>query len=529
MDKQSENKKQPPEIIEIFSPTDGKKVGEVKSYSFEEARTKLAEVRKAQKVWGQTSLTHRRDKLLAFLEALYRHADELAELITLETGKTRYEASLFEIAPMTHLISYFANKAEKILKPRKISISVFKNRASYIHYKGRGVVLVISPWNFPMTIPIGEVVIALMAGNGVLLKPASLTPLIAVKIRELFDEAGIDEKLFQVIPGPGHMASKLIEEGVDYVNFTGSTDVGKKVAEICGRNMIPCSMELGGKDPAIVCADANLAAAVKSVVWGAFSNSGQICASVERVYVHESLYDLFVEKATHITKALCQGNPTKNSDIDIGAMTDSKQIEVIEKQIEDAVKRGGKIITGGKRAKCGDMYFEPTIITDVDENFLVVKEESFGPILPIMKFKNEQEAIAKANDSIFGLTAYVFSQDVTRAKKIAEQLDAGTVTINDVLVTHSYPETPWGGVKESGLGRVHSDDGLRDLSIAYHVNYNTISMDNPLWYPYSVEKIKMFISGAELMHRRLSISEKIKRLKNTFRIFNIIRRGDRYR
>ncbi|GAB4295243.1 MAG: aldehyde dehydrogenase family protein [Myxococcota bacterium] len=501
------------EKIEVFSPINGEKIGEVKSYSLEEALVVLSEVRAAQKEWAKTPFSFRSRKMLDFLEQLYLHADELANLISKESGKTKYEAYLFEIVPIMHLTSYFADNAEKILKPKKISISVFKNRASYIHYKPRGVMLVISPWNFPMSIPVGEVVMGLMAGNGIVLKPASLTPLIALKVRELFDKAGLDKKLFQVIPGPGRMASSLIEAGVDYVNFTGSTDVGKKVAELCGRNLIPCSMELGGKDPALIFADADLDAAAKSAVWGAFSNSGQVCASVERIYVQEPVYEQFVEKVVELTKRLRQGDPLGGEDVDIGAMTDPGQIKIIEEQVEDAVRRGAKILTGGKRASFGKMFFEPTVIVDADESMKVVRDESFGPVVPIMKFQSEAEAIARANDSIYGLNAYVFTRDGDRARRVAERLEAGTVMINDVLMTHAFPETPWGGVKQSGIGRVHSDDGLRDLCHAYHVNYDLFSMDNPVWYPYSRDKVARFIAAANLIHRKAGFGAKLRSLK----------------
>ncbi len=502
-------------VIEVFSPLNQKKIGEVKVFSLDEAKDAIKRAKDAQRYWRSLSVEERCRKMLDFADVLYERAEEVANLISSENGKTIYESFMFEIIPVLHLTTYFAKNAREILSPKKISISVFKNRASYIHYKPRGTMLVISPWNFPLSIPAGEVIMGLIAGNAVILKPASLTPLIAVKLRELFDEAGLSKDIFQVITGPGALASQMIETGeFNYVNFTGSTKVGREVASLCGKMLIPCSMELGGKDAAIVCHDADVDAAARSVVWGAFANSGQICASVERAYVHESIFDGFVQKAVEITRSLRQANTVENPDADIGAMTDKNQIKVVERHIEDAKAKGAIILTGGKRSKLGEMYFEPTILINVDDSMPASCEESFGPILPIMKFKTEDEAIERANNSCYGLTACVYTKDQEKGRKIAERLEVGTVMINDALMTHAFPETPWMGVKESGIGRVHSDDGLRDLCQAYHVNYEVIPMKNMVWYPYSREKLKRFFALVGLVDKPSKFSDKIRMFRN---------------
>ncbi|MCX5859461.1 MAG: aldehyde dehydrogenase family protein [Proteobacteria bacterium] len=502
-DPANNEKKSPKEAqlkIQVKSPLDGSLVGEVPAFSIEEARQKLAEVRQAQRVWAKTSFSQRRRIMYKFLKHLVRRSDELAELISRETGKTLYEANVFEIMPLIRLTSYFANRTGKILQKKRISISIFKNRASYLHYRPRGAVLIIAPWNFPLTIPGGEAIMSLMAGNGVLLKPASLTPLIAYKLREIFDEAGLDKKLFQIVSGPGVIASGLIESGVDYVNFTGSTAVGKKVSELCGRKLTPCSMELGGKAPAIICEDADLEYTSKSIVWGAFANSGQICASVERVYVPDNIYDSFLEKVLNHARTIRQGNPLKG-ERDMGAMTDPRQLEILEEMIAEAREKGAKIPLGGHRSSLGKMFFEPTVIADADESMRVGCEESFGPLLTVMKVKNEDEAIRRANDSRYGLIAYVYSANSSQARKIAERLEAGTVMINEVLMSHAFPETPWQGVKESGVGRVHSDDGLRDLTYPYHVNYEVIPLRAPVGYPYSNNKAKLLVKTMARINR----------------------------
>jgi succinate-semialdehyde dehydrogenase/glutarate-semialdehyde dehydrogenase len=258
-------------------------------------------------------------------------------------------------------------------------------------------------------------------------------------------------------------------------------------------------MELGGKDPAIVCSDADVDRAARSIVWGAFANSGQICASVERVYVHDRAYDDFVRRVTELTRTLRQGDPLTDPEVDVGAMTEAQQIGVLEEQIARAVDAGARVLVGGRRSGDGCRFFEPTVIVDVTDRMDVMREESFGPLLPIMKVESEEEAIARANDSRYGLSAYVFTGDRMKGRRIAESLEAGTVMVNDTLMTHGFPETPWGGVKESGVGRVHSDEGLRHLTEAHHVNEEVIPLPNPVWYPYGSAKTRRFLSAARLL------------------------------
>lgn len=490
-------------MIGVFSPTDGEKIGEVPSFGIDEALDALQETHEAQKKWALTPISNRLEIIKAFGKALHERADEVARLLSAENGKPLYEAYLHEVLPIIHLAAYFVKRAERILAPKPMPIWIFMNRRSYIHYKPRGVAFIISPWNFPFTIPAGAVIMNLIAGNGVLLKPASLTPLIAYKMREIFDEAGLDPKLFQVVSGPGKMAEELIDKGaprIGFVNFTGSTEIGKVVASICGKRLIPCSMELGGKDPAIICEDADIALAARSVVNGAFGNSGQICASVEKVYVHKNVFDAFVREVVKLTKEFIQDNPRKNSSVDVGAMTSKEQLHIVEEQMEDAIRKGASVLAGGKRSDKGDMYFEPTVLVNVTEDMEALKEETFGPLLPIVKVENDEEAIRRSNEGIYGLSAYVFTKDTKKGRRIAEQIVAGTVMINETLITHVFPETPWQGFKESGTGRAHSDDGLRDLCLACHVNYDTMPIPRPfwkmfwIWHPYSPKKITRFRS-----------------------------------
>lgn len=502
MVQQAERSKATANVIEVRSPATGEKIGEVKSFTADEARQAIERARKAQKAWENVGVMERSRIVRRFRDVLLDRAEEVSELISRENGKVLQEAFQMEVFPIVDLATYFAGRAEEILAPRRIPLHLLKHRRSYIHYRPRGVILIISPWNFPFSIPFGEVIMGLLAGNAVVLKPASLTPLIAVKGRELFDEAGLDPDLFQVLPCPGRVGGEMVGMGVNYVNFTGSTGVGLNVAAECGRNLIPCSMELGGKDAAVVLPDADLDVVTGSLVWGAFANAGQVCASIERAYVHESVYDEVVRRVVDKVQRMRMGDPLADG-TDMGAMTDPGQLDVVVKQVDAAVKAGAKALTGGKRAPGPGQFYPPTVLVDTTEDMECIREETFGPTLPIMKVKTVDEAIERANASIYGLDAYVYSKNKIEAKRVAERLEAGTVMINDTLFTHACPETPWQGVKKSGMGRVHSDDGMRDLCVGYHVNEEVVPTMkyNPFWQPYSHKMYKTLIGAARTLNR----------------------------
>lgn len=493
-------------VIAVHNPATGEQFAEVPSVGLEEAAAALERARGAQRRWASTPLSARVQVLRRFRDVLLDNAEALCEVITRENGKVLQESFQMEVFSIVDLVGYFCANAERILAPKTIDLHLLKHRRSYIHYKPRGVVLVISPWNFPFAIPYGEVIMALLAGNAVVLKPASLTPLACLKGREFFDQAGLDPDLFQVLPCPGRVASAMIEMGVDYVNFTGSTGVGVEVAALCGRNLIPCSMELGGKDPAIVLPDADLDIVEGSLVWGAFSNAGQVCASIERVYVHESRFDEVVQRVVERVRKLNVGDPLVDG-TDMGPMTDPGQLAIVKQQVADALAAGATALTGGKALDGPGQFYPPTVLVNVDHSMEAVYEETFGPTLPIMSYKTIDEAIERANDSPYGLDAYVYTQDSKQGRRVAERLHAGTVMINETLLTHACPETPWGGVKKSGIGRVHSDDGLRDLCVAYHVNEEVVPTMkwSPFWQPYSHKMYKTILGAARILnHSELS-------------------------
>lgn len=502
-------------MIDVFEKATGNKLGEVPARTTEECREAVKSARAAQKSWAARSYSDRAKIMLRFRDALLDRIDETAKLLSQENGKTLQESVMMEIMPIADLATYFAKNSEKILSPKKIPLHLFVHRASYVHYKPRGVILLISPWNFPFTIPTGEVIMALMAGNAVVHKPASLTPLIAMHTRKLFDEAGLPPDIYQVVTAPGRTAMEMVGMGVDFVSFTGSTDTGKLIASEAGKYLLETTMELGGKDPAIVCEDANLNAAANSIVFGALANSGQVCASIERVYAVGRTYDPLVEKIVERVKRLRQGNPL--DDVDVGAMTDEGQVAVIERQVDRAREQGAQILTGGKRLDGPGLFYPPTVITGCTEEMDVIAEETFGPVIPVMRVSSIDEAIQRSNNSKFGLDAYVFTKDREQGRRIAEKLDAGTVQVNDWLPTHAAPETPWGGVKESGIGRVHGDDGLRHLCEKYHVNYDRMPMPDrlPISYPYSKTTYNAISRATKLMYAS-SLGDRVKAFREMF-------------
>jgi succinate-semialdehyde dehydrogenase/glutarate-semialdehyde dehydrogenase len=407
-----------------------------------------------------------------------------------------------EVLLVADLVDYFCKRAEKLLAPQPIPLHLMKHKRSYVHYVPRGVVGIIAPWNFPFSIPSGEALMAMIAGNGVVVKPSEITPLCALKLKELADACGLPPDLLQVVTGRGATGAALIDSGVDQIIFTGSVETGKKVAAACGERLIPCVAELGGKAAAIVCADADLERTANALVWGAFANSGQVCASVERVYAHEAVHDELVAKVVEKTRALRQGDPSSDA-TDVGAMTWDRQVTTVEERVKQAVGAGAKLQTGGRRKDGGGQFYEPTVLTECKQDMDVMRKEIFGPVMPIMRVRSEEEAVRLANDSHLGLLGYVFTKDRKKGARIAEKVEAGTVMVNDVLNTYAVPETPWGGVKQSGLGRTHSDDGLRDMCQLRHVNVDRIAPKRDLWwYPYDAKTTSLVMKGMRFLFGR---------------------------
>jgi acyl-CoA reductase-like NAD-dependent aldehyde dehydrogenase len=485
--------------ITSINPATGQPLGDVPDQTSEQIRAAVELARRAQVGWAAQPIEVRCKRMLKFAEVVMARADELIDLLVREGGKARIEALGMEVMLVADLVRYFARHAPAILAPEPIPLHLLKHRASYLHFVPRGVVGIIAPWNFAFSIPIGEAVMSLIAGNGVVLKPSEVTPLIALKARELYLAADLPADLFQVITGRGQAGAALIDAGIDYCVFTGSVATGRKVAAACGERLIPYTLELGGKAPAVVCADADLDRAAQAITWGGFANSGQACASVERVYAVDRVHDTLVDKIVRQTKSLRQGDASA-SEVDVGAMAWDRQVDIVERLVQSAVAAGAKVECGGARASGPGLFFQPTVLTNCRQDMDVMRKEIFGPVIPIMRVADENEAVRHANDSQLGLLAYVFTRDRERGKRIAERIAAGTVMINDVLNTYACPETPWGGVKHSGIGRTHSALGLRELCETRHVNHDRFALPREIWwYPYKERTFRALLRGAKLL------------------------------
>jgi succinate-semialdehyde dehydrogenase/glutarate-semialdehyde dehydrogenase len=497
-------------VIRSVSPATGELLGEVEARSHEDVLIAVEQARQAQKSWSETSFAFRKELLLKLADAIYDQVDEIAEIISKENGKPRTEALSTELLPSLYTIQYVAKNTERQLRDAPIHMFLWRmmGKRSYLSYKPLGVIGIISPWNYPWGIPVGQIATALMAGNTVVFKPSSSVSMIGEKIREVFAKAGFPKHVFTVVQGPGRIGEGLVEGQVDHLIFTGSVSVGRHISSLASENLIPVTLELGGKDPAIVLEDADLDAAAAGIVWGAFANSGQTCASVERVYVMESVYDEFVEKVKAKTEKLRQG-PDTDYNVDVGAMTNKSQMEIVKAHVADAVEKGATVLTGGKqREDLPGFYFEPTVLTNVCHSMDAMTEETFGPTLPIQKVSSEAEAVRLANDSRFGLTASVWTTDIARGERIANQLVTGTVTLNDALWTFGAAETPWGGVKESGIGRTHGTIGLHEMVRPLHVSVDTLPrLKKPWWYPYN-EKLYGLLKKGMVFFTRKSFGRK---------------------
>ena len=487
--------KSPGAEIICHDPATGEEIGRAPLTMPEEVARAVGRAHEAQPAWAAKSYRERARLIMAAREIILKEMEEIAFLISIETGKPVAEAISLEIAPALDLMQYFARKTASLLAPRRIGIGQywFMGRTSYEIHKPIGVVGIISPWNFPFSTPLDEVVMALMAGNTVVLKPSELTPLTGLKIQDVMTRAGLPEGVLQVVTGDGSTGAALVAAGTNKIMFTGSVATGKRVAESAAKYLIPVVLELGGKDPMIVLDDANIENAARGAVWGAFANCGQSCSSVERCYVHESIGEQFISAVIRETQRLHQGNGTEKS-IDIGSMSSERQLRTVELHVNQAIEHGATVLAGGERLRdVAGAFYPPTVLSNVDHDMDVMREETFGPVLPIMTFRTEDDAVRLANDSEFGLTASVWSNSIQRAQRIAALIDAGTVMINEVLYTHGIAQAPWGGVKQSGLGRTHGRAGLLELVNSQHIHVNRLPLIPDLWwFNYDEDAGKLF-------------------------------------
>lgn len=466
-------------------PASGKPLQPVPSATVAEVREAIARAREAQVRWQALGFRERRRRLSAFGRILADRGDEVCEALRRETGKPPFEAWVHEVFPVVSFAGHFARRAQRVLGERRVPLGLFGLlKRSTVRYDPRGVIGIVSPWNFPFFLPMAQVVMALAAGNAVVVKPSEWTPRVLLLAKELLEAAGIEGDLFAVLPGGGGVGRALIEEGVDFLAFTGSERVGREVAAACGARLIPCVLELGGKDAALVLPGADVRRAARIVAYGAFSNAGQVCAGVERVLAHESISQAFGDAVVEEARRLRQGDAGE-AEVDVGPMVMPAQASVVEAQLREAVEGGAEILVGGEVWGEGDVrYVQPTVVAGVEEGMSLWREETFGPCLAVRTFTDVEAAIAEVNRSAFGLNAYVFAGDRRLARRIARRLDVGSALIDDVLYAAALPQLPWGGTKASGVGRTHGDQGLRELCEVRHVGEPALPLPAPWMFPY---------------------------------------------
>jgi betaine-aldehyde dehydrogenase len=442
-------------------------------------------VRANQAEWEALGIEGRYRWLGRLRDWLLDNTDRVLDTMQAETGKVRPDASN-EPAYLADLINFYGSKAAKFIgeesiRPHTPLLAAKKLR---IQYRPHPVVGIISPWNFPLILALGDAIPALQAGAAVVIKPSEFTPLGLAEVVQAWKEEVGGPDVLECVQGVGETGGALVD-AVDFLQFTGSDRTGRKVMARAAETLTPVSLELGGKDPMIVLSDADVDRAANAAAWGGMMNSGQICMSVERIYVEEPAYDEFVAKLTTEVGKLRQGLDNKGHGTEVGAMTSPNQTAIVEDHVNDALASGARALTGGKRVNGSGDYFEPTVLVDVDHSMKVMRDETFGPVVGVMKVRDSEEALALANDSRYGLSGSVFGRG-ERAERVARRVECGAVNVNDVLVNYLATDVPMGGWKQSGIGYRHGEPGIKKYCRAESVVITRFGgKREPTWYPYT--------------------------------------------
>lgn len=471
-------------VIVKKSPVTGEVLGDFPITSREDVEAAVARARKASLAWKQTTLQERLRTLMRINEVLRAHRDSFARRISEDTGKPLVDAIMTELLPTTAFLEHYEKRAPELLARKKLPSSIlFPGKSTYQEHFPMGVIAIISPWNFPFQLAVVPAISALIAGNTVVIKPSEVTPITGEIIREVFDRIGLPKGVVEVVQGDGSTGAALSESAVDKIFFTGSVATGRKVMAAAAKRPIPVELELGGKDAMIVCEDANLERAARAAVWGGFVNCGQMCTSVERVFVEEKIHDRFVDMVIRETKRMRVGGPDESAEM--GPMTFPRQIDTVEAHIKDALAKGAKVLFGGKRIERPGQFHEPTVLTHITAEMDIYREETFGPVLPIVKVRDVEEAIRMANDHQYGLNGSVWTKDIKRGLELASRLECGQATVNDVVTSVGNPHLPFGGVKNSGFGRYHGDEGILGFTHTKAIMVDRgLMKSEPFWFPY---------------------------------------------
>jgi succinate-semialdehyde dehydrogenase/glutarate-semialdehyde dehydrogenase len=446
--------------LQVTSPLTSAVIGEVPVGTEEDVVAAVARAREVQQAWGATPVRDRAAVLLRYHDLVLDRQDELLDLIQAENGKARVWA-FEEIMDQAVTARYYARLAPRALKPQRRLSALPGLVSTREHHIPKGIVGVISPWNYPLVLAVSDALAALVAGNGIVIKPDSQTPFTALRAFELLEEAGLPAGLVQVVTGPGRSVGTAIIDTADYVMFTGSTATGRAVARQAGERLVGMSAELGGKNAMVVTEDVDLDRAVEGAVVGSFANTGQLCISIERLYVNEKIADTFLDAFAGRTSELTLGREQAYGP-EVGALASQDQLDKVRAHVDDAVAKGARVVAGGRhRPDVGELFYEPTVLAGVTPDMALYREETFGPVVAVYPVASDDEAVAQVNDTEYGLNASVYCGDTDRGKAIAERIRAGTVNVNDGYSSAwASLDAPMGGMKASGLGRRHGREGL---------------------------------------------------------------------
>jgi succinate-semialdehyde dehydrogenase/glutarate-semialdehyde dehydrogenase len=453
--------------------------------------------------WSRTPVKERQKILARWLAIMLDEAEDLARLVSMEGGKPVGEAQLVDVFPGLESLSYYSERLDEMLafRPERPNQVLFAHWQAGYRFDPLGVFAIITPWNYPVTIPMGEIVPAVGAGNTVVFKPASATVLTGLALGDMARRAGMPPGVLNTVALPGSVTDALLDHpDVSKVFFTGSVDVGRHVGRRCAERIVPAQLELGGKDAAVVAADADIERTARGLVWAAFVNSGQTCASVERVYVEKPVFDRLLQRIVELTGEIRVGDPSL-PDTDMGSLTTKGQRDIVARQVAEAIAAGARALTGGEPPAGPGFFYPPTVLVDVTDEMEVMREETFGPVMPVIPVDSLEEGIRRANDSDFGLTASGWTRSAATADRLQRELDAGTVTINEHLVTAGEVTGSWGGVRDSGIGRTHGRFGLLSMvNIKYVIRDMGGDEAMPWHYPYDEDFGRFMNAAMPLMY-----------------------------
>ncbi len=509
--------------IASLNPATGETLRELDCASESDVLSAVSRARAAQPQWAEFGLRRRIEVLREFQARLFERKSEVAAAITREAGKPVVESLVTEVLVVLDAAQFLIDNAFSLLRDEPVPHAniVTKMKKGALVREPHGVIGIISPWNYPFSIPATETLAALVAGNAVVLKPSEFTPLVALELASLLHSAGVPKDVMQVVIGEGPAGAALVESPIDKLVFTGSVTTGKRIAASAAARLLPVVLELGGKDPMLVLDDADVDVASSAAVWGAFVNAGQACLSVERCYVHHRLFEPFAEACAEKTKQLRVGNGM-DSHTDVGPMIRERQVKIVDAHVEDARARGARVLAGGHSLSAlGPNFYAPTVLADVRQDMRIMREETFGPVLPIMSCADDDEAVRLANDSEYGLAASIWTRDPKRGERLARRIHAGTVMVNDVISCFGISEAPHGGVKASGVGRTHGRFGLDEMVRVKYLDTDRLPGMKKLWWHGYGESFRRQMEGFLDMRFGRALTT---RLSGALRAAGIVRR-----